>query len=290
MCLRVPFPSFKWKRQVLVWIGSIVSQGCQYTCLFSHRQNMLCLALTENPHKAGPLEFCAHRSPQTLHANAAAREVDIRFVRSPLPTHMLHCPIKLSSQNTSSKIKLVGISKEQQQSIKLNAAPFWSQALQVAHSWPSPAIVLWLWAKVLVSSLSSLMSTYLINEIKFARPRGKKQDMCTLNSTQKERTNLPNKGANCNNLIFTWCKCYRRDYFTRILLYNLWIKPVVKERLGSSKKGKFTHWLFQMQFLRLIGTLIGESLNVKVQSYIYQWSVFLLVDKTEQFQESCCML
>lgn len=35
-----------------------------------------------------------------------------------------------------------------------------------------------------------------------------------------------------------------------------------------------------MQFLRLTGTLIGESLSEKVQAYIYQWSVFFLVDKT----------
>lgn len=34
-----------------------------------------------------------------------------------------------------------------------------------------------------------------------------------------------------------------------------------------------------MQFLRLTGTLIGESLNEKAQSYIYQRSVFFLVDK-----------
>lgn len=35
-----------------------------------------------------------------------------------------------------------------------------------------------------------------------------------------------------------------------------------------------------MQFLRLTGTLIGESLSEKTQPYIYQRSVFFLVDKT----------
>lgn len=57
------------------------------------------------------------------------------------------------------------------------------------------------------------------------------------------------------------------------------IKPAVEERLGSSKGRGFAHWLFQMQFLRLTGTVIGESLNEKAQSYIYQRSVFFLVDK-----------
>lgn len=70
------------------------------------------------------------------------------------------------------------------------------------------------------------------------------------------------------------------DYFTKIPLYNLWIKLVVEERSESSKEGKLAHWLFQTQFLRLTGTLIGESLNEKAQSYIYQRSVFFLVDKT----------
>lgn len=50
--------------------------------------------------------------------------------------------------------------------------------------------------------------------------------------------------------------------------------------LGSRKEGKLVHQLFQTQFPRLTGTLIEESLNQKAQSYIYQRSVFFLVDKT----------
>ena len=69
------------------------------------------------------------------------------------------------------------------------------------------------------------------------------------------------------------------DYFTKIQFYNLWIKLAVEERLGSRKEGMLVHQLFQTQFLRLTGTLIEESLNQKTQSYIYQRSVFFLVDK-----------
>lgn len=126
---------------------------------------------------------------------------------SPLPTHILHCPIKLILQNTSSKIKLLRMSKSQGVLNQFQGASDHKSflATQTAHLWPSPDMLLRVLAKVLSSLLSSLISTYLINEIKFARPGDKEQDMCTLKSTQKESgTNSPNKEANHNDLIFTW--------------------------------------------------------------------------------------
>lgn len=64
------------------------------------------------PTFVGPLQFWAHRILWMLHSRYAYCPL------SPLPVGLRPCPIQLHLQNTGSKIKLLRILEQQQQSIK----------------------------------------------------------------------------------------------------------------------------------------------------------------------------
>lgn len=182
-------------------------------------------------------------------------------------------------------MKLLGISNTPQYSIKFNTDPLLITDPLQLHKLNTHDSFVTDWFKVLdkvfYSSFSSLHIWWV--NLTFARPSSKKQDALIQNPPPHMRKSFLSKGAKYQSDIYM--PLY--DWFTKLLPYNLWVETLVQERLGSKTGGESACGLFQTQFLRLTGTVIGESLNEKVQSYKYQWSVFFLVDRNEQLQESC---
>lgn len=133
------FPSFCIKK-ILVQTESMFSWGCQCHHLLRCRISMLSLFLLWdwfNSHAqwAGPPEFCAHGVSQGQHANGAAKSGrDTNSQVSPLLLCVLYWSIRVYLQYKDLKIKVLRISRWQQQSIKPSMVPFWAQGPVWLHT------------------------------------------------------------------------------------------------------------------------------------------------------------
>lgn len=108
----------------------------------SHAYLVHPLSAAELPCILGPPEFCAHVASWMLYVNGTVRTMSVPIAPTSSAHNMLHYLIRLPLQNTSSKIKLVTISRWRQQRFKPSSGPAWARALpgsQATYSWSHEA-------------------------------------------------------------------------------------------------------------------------------------------------------
>lgn len=104
----------------------------------SHAYLVHALSTAELPCILGPPEFCAHVAPWMLYVNGTVRTMSVPIVPTSSAHNMLHYLIRLPLQNTSSKIKLLTLSRWQQQRSKPSSGLARARALpgsQATYPW-----------------------------------------------------------------------------------------------------------------------------------------------------------
>lgn len=120
---------FKWK----------AFQGCQYPCLFSHGCNTLTLywlCNLLNSHVPWVHQnYHVHGVWQMLHENRATRnDGNIYHMFMPCSSSCFIVSHQMSFIKPKFKHKIIKISRQQQQSIKLNTGPVWEWGHMRPHS------------------------------------------------------------------------------------------------------------------------------------------------------------